>query len=1654
MSVKSNIRASSAMLLGAALSCLAASPADGLHKTLKFTAPSCSVNAAGNVVVTLPGCEPDVVSALPVLPVAGVSFDVEDGWEVEDVRLAYAGVTEIPLTAPVQWGMPPYLYGEAPGRAQPDPAVYLSEVPYPDISAPVWRTDRSGKKTLLSVKVFPVRFVPARNRLLAASEVTVSVTLRAAAPLSSPLKRTVATPAIFSMPQPLDPAASYSYIVISTTSLIHNTPAPWNLQALCEHRSRSGLVPLIVPVEDIYACYAGNNNPEKIRAFLQEAYALWETRFLLIAGTFELIPVQKLYLSFVDFFMTRTAEIPADAIYYGCMEGSYDNNGNGRYGEITDGINGGDVDLTAEIMVGRFPVADPRELAHMVRKTIRYETASEQDVEPNVFMAEKMDMGAVVYADGYMEELRLGSTAYALESTGFESSAYTEIFDTDSRLYDSDAGLWSAADSLAFLNRNLHTVNHIGHGAIKICAKISLANSANQTALRSFTNEMPYFMYSQACDTGAFDTPDCFAEQLVTVSNAAFAAVMNARSGWLYNDVIGGHSHRFHRAFWDSALRGNATAFGEVNELSRRMNLHMLTSYAANHWRWVYYELNLFGDPATPFAPSVNIVPPSIGHEPLINTYDTQTAYRVACRLEPVGIYNPDEVYLVWQLENTPSVTHTQNMLQVEGNLFAAFIPPQTNGTSVAYRITAANHAGVLSSNPVVGNHAFHVTDRLELTVSGSYNNYGMPDPDYGVHYYASGLVANASAPTVVDLTDDTRATLAGYFGTGSAPQHGIASEVSFQMHRSSMLFWLWQNENRLLVKDGTGTYPDQISWGAQDAPIAVPPALPMLSLPDNSDVYFAGWLLDGCRFPAAPGHSAPDPGPVAMDAPHVMQTCYLPAGLDADNNNIPDWWEHRYYGQNGQDPDSDDDYDGHTLAEEYADRSDPLLYASVPAAPVITHQPLDEIQRRPGPFTVGAAILDTHIVASARVRWRQGAGDWRETAMSAGSNDWFTADIAAGSQAGDDFEYMIVASDPSGRVSQTAPHYLFLVFPVADTSRFHDLHLTALPTQIVVGVDMNLHNTGNSDLLWFTRLARVERIDDPSLDGWSRASLEQEWNASTNRFASPPYSLHARPVSGGLATSAAVRATITLPPLLLGPNAKLSFKHWIHSEVYQNTARAFDGGIIEFSADNGETFQQLKGPYTHTIYGWAYSPWPEGTPCLAGKGTDDWTEVVFDLAQEYPERNGFHGQEIVFRFHYGGDNNTDNEGWYVDDVTVSPLLWRQGFYNDIELGYNNTVTPGQNKRIFWYNQPVGMDLRDDNLTVFIESNDPVNPLFSFFWQLKIRDYPSVSNLFARQSANGDGIVSLAGDFADVDGDPLRLAFEWSGDNGKSWLTAALTNVTDASGEIASYAGDGTLEHVLTVTNNLPFMNTVASTWNSSLTELAHAVNTQMLFRVTVSNSCFGSSYVTPEFTVDNVPPVFLPGTLTCDPFDAFWNYAVTTNQLTLNWPHASDAPLTNFHYRLAGVGDTNVTAHNSITLSLSNILDAAHTFSVAARDAAGNVSAPLEAVFLVLDADGDYDGDGMSTSDEQNAGTSAADASSRFVVALAPLAGNGSTIRLSWQSYAGRLYTVEFSDSLQPPAWQPLAGFTDIPGTGEPITTELPRDRLSRFFRISVRLP
>jgi hypothetical protein len=1628
-----------------------AAPLEGLSRTVPFLPPDVRLTPEGLTRVTLPACEPDVQAGRPVLPVAGVSFEIPAGFEVAAVTLTPGAIREFPLAAPVEWGQPPAQPGEKLPAAPPDPAIYQAEAPYPDYARPLWRADPLHATTLLSVQVHPVRFDPARRALLAAENLIVSVALRPSAPPDASLLLRGTLGAASPLSTRL-PDESHTYVIISASNLLYHAPAPWNFQALCQTRARAGFTPALVSTEWIYANYEGVNPAAKIRAFVQDACQRWGLRYLLLGGTFDLIPVQKLDVSFSDFFTTRTAEIPADAIYYGCLDGSYDNNGNGRYGEVSDGVNGGDVDLTAEVMVGRFPVADAAELAHMVRKTLRYENATAQELAPNALIAEKMDLGSQIYATGFMEEIRLGSTAYGINTLGFENSNYADAFNTDSTLYDSDARLWTTDDALAFLNQNFQTLNHLGHGATKQCMKLSLSQPAGQAALRALTNEMPYFIYSQTCSAGAFDTPDCFAEQIVTVSNAAGSAIMNAREGWEYGNVVGGYSHRFHRCFWDAALRGTATRLGEINEQSRRMNLHMLGSSSANYWRWVYYELNLFGDPATPFAAAVNLTPPVITHAPPANTYDTQTTHRVTCTVEPIGLFDPDAVTLAWQTDREPGLVRTQALTRLEGNLYEGFMPPQPADTRIAYALSARNHAGIESRWPAAGDASFCVTRRLALDIRGSPFDYGTSTPDYGTHYFASGLVASASVTSLHPITDSTRYRNTGFFGTGSAPQSGTNPSVAFRIDTSSLLVWNWQLEHRLDVFSDNSAFPTQTFWASADGTCPVPPAPPFVS---NSTVYaFAEWRLDGARAPAAPGYCSPDFGALLMDAPRTLEARYLPAALDADGNGIPDWWEFRFFGESGHDPDADADGDGYTLLDEYNDLTDPLVASLIPAPPRISHTSLDEIQTRPGPFAIQAVITDTRAIESAYVRWRRKTETWQLTPMLPTSNSVFSAQIGAVSEPGDDFEYQLIASDPAGRTSQTDLSFFFLRFPAVDASRFGDLAFVALPTQTIVSQYMNLYNTGNAELMWTLRLARVESILSTNLPCWNRQSLGQPWHVVTNRAASAPYALFSHLVSTSSLT-APVRSSITLPPVQIGEGAALSFKYWINSEIHNNTTRAFDGGIVEYSKDDGATFQQLKGPYTHTIYGWASSPWPDGTPCLAGNGSEGWRTATFDLLKEYPELNGFQGRVIHFRFHYGGDNNTDNEGWYIDDVTVLPLQLQAGFLYSLEPSYDFTVAAGDYRRILWFNRPANMDVRDDNLTVFISSNDPVTPLIRFNWQLKIRDYPRLTDLSAAQTATGDGLVSLASGVCDDDGEPVSLAVHWSPDNGKSWSAAALTQVSASAGAVPSEAVDGRLAGLSTSSNALHVTNAFRAAWASRLVAPPLTVSTQVLFRVTATNGYFGRTYTTARLTVDNVPPSFLPGALAFSPLSAVGPYALTTNLLALTWPAATDTPSGSaLTYRLTGLALTNSTPLTTAALALSNSLDTAHLYHVVALDPCGNASPPLTAACLVLDACGDYDGDGLRTADEELAGLSALDPNQHFKINFSPLTSKEGLFTLSWNSVLGRRYTVEAAPTLLPPAWQPVAALADIEGTGGPLTVDLPVNGPSLFFRVLVRKP
>ena len=167
------------------------------------------------------------------------------------------------------------------------------------------------------------------------------------------------------------PALSTWDMVIITNNAFNNSSALYTFQDLADYRTSKGIKTTIITVEDIYASYPGVDNSEKIRNFIISAYNNWGIEYVLLGGDADrgnvggesgdlIVPTRLLYCD--DYI--------ASDLYYACLDGDYNNDGDGKWGEPNDGPGGGDVDMVAEVYVGRAPVDSDAELSNFVRKTL------------------------------------------------------------------------------------------------------------------------------------------------------------------------------------------------------------------------------------------------------------------------------------------------------------------------------------------------------------------------------------------------------------------------------------------------------------------------------------------------------------------------------------------------------------------------------------------------------------------------------------------------------------------------------------------------------------------------------------------------------------------------------------------------------------------------------------------------------------------------------------------------------------------------------------------------------------------------------------------------------------------------------------------------------------------------------------------------------------------------------------------------------------------------------------------------------------------------------------------------------------------------------------------------------------------------------------
>jgi hypothetical protein len=135
-----------------------------------------------------------------------------------------------------------------------------------------------------------------------------------------------------------------------------------NFEIYRDLKTKQGLETVIKTVEEIYAEYPGESNVIKIRNYIKDRYVQNDLEFVIIGGSYDIIPVGEAQ----PYISTNTGPVYADT-FYSHLDGDQDGNGNGIYCELED-----EPDYYADVYVGRFPGSTEAEMDAIINKTVTY----------------------------------------------------------------------------------------------------------------------------------------------------------------------------------------------------------------------------------------------------------------------------------------------------------------------------------------------------------------------------------------------------------------------------------------------------------------------------------------------------------------------------------------------------------------------------------------------------------------------------------------------------------------------------------------------------------------------------------------------------------------------------------------------------------------------------------------------------------------------------------------------------------------------------------------------------------------------------------------------------------------------------------------------------------------------------------------------------------------------------------------------------------------------------------------------------------------------------------------------------------------------------------------------------------------------------------
>ena len=749
--------------------------------------------------IRLRGCYIASDVGAPALPQKSVYVSIPFDKSVDHVevcavsRLVLDGqYTVYPMQPPV-----PTDSGGAAGFVAPDPSIYSSDAPYPANAVEQTKSGSLAGYKIVGLLVTPFEYKPVSQTLTFFTSVSLRLDLAPAPPQalavtrrSDVLERSsrerisklVVNKGSISPPR-LSPSVLGTFDTVDCV-IITGSSYTSQMEPLADWMIKKGYRTEIHTVSAISSSYGGTDTQEKIRNFLKDYYSNKGLGWVILGGDTSVVPARAAYAFDVEGDGYTYDDYLYCDYYYADLDGTWNDDGDSLWGEV----NADNIDMYADLLVGRLPFDTTSEAEVVVEKTLVYE-----------------GVGSTQMPTDYQKKLLMFACELDGATSGGDCKDELENYVgipgdyTITRLYDRD-GTSGKTNIVNAMNSGYNLINNVGHANYSVM-------SAKYTGTREYlyrddmsglANGPRYsVLYTIGCWAAAIDY-DCMGERFVlSPSGGGVAFIGNSRYGWFSSGYPGyGPSDAFDQEFYSAIFDSGTFELGAALSDSKQV----FASYAkgsyssSKYYRWVLYELNLLGSPTTPVwtdTPSSM----SASYDSTLTVGQTEFDVHVESsgpvQSALVCLYKEDEVFETAETDSS-------------GLAHVTLSPPPTSTGTMFVTVTKHNYLPERGSAEV-----------QDGSSSGPELSDGSVSPEYGqstdtftysVHYYHADSEPPATADVYIDGSPQTMTLASGQAADGDYEYE--ASSLSAGDHSFYFYFEDGNGKSDRLPASGTSDGP------------------------------------------------------------------------------------------------------------------------------------------------------------------------------------------------------------------------------------------------------------------------------------------------------------------------------------------------------------------------------------------------------------------------------------------------------------------------------------------------------------------------------------------------------------------------------------------------------------------------------------------------------------------------------------------------------------------------------------------------------------------------------------------------------------------------------------------------------------------------------